>query len=329
LTALVFPNVWNLQRRMGLVTRSAVMLTHDLIGPRGQVLLPAGTLGTVVSTHDHWVRIETWQKGESFSVPPLQVVARHSRYPSVTARLAQFPLAPARFVSPAEMIRTNVAPEMIHFDPRYLTEPNELGNTLAVVRNPDGLRVTPKGALGALLEREGNVHEATRVYYESLLSAADLGGFFGNRPSYLAPAGASRVCRNCKQHVAAGEFHAHWLQCTASQRWCSDCNVTVPLAKWEAHNEKHTVVMCLDCGRALEWRNWRLHRNTCGAMLREVSPDNEFLPAVTQEAVLQAGIDRRDLHTVKQISKSNLPKSRSQVARDHRTRFVYQAPQGW
>jgi hypothetical protein len=275
------------------------------------------------------VRIETWHKGESFNVPPLQVVARHSRYPSVTARLAQFPLAPARFVSPAEMIRTNVAPEMIHFDPRYLTEPNELGNTLAVVRNPDGLRVTPKGALGALLEREGNVHEATRVYYESLLSAADLGGFFGNRPSYLAPAGASRVCRNCKQHVAAGEFHAHWLQCTASQRWCSDCNVTVPLAKWEAHNEKHTVVMCLDCGRALEWRNWRLHRNTCGAMLREVSPDNEFLPAVTQEAVLQAGIDRRDLHTVKQISKSNLPKSRSQVARDHRTRFVYQAPQGW
>ena len=122
------------------------------------------------------------------------------------------------------------------------------------------------------------------------------------------PSDRQRWCRNCKNLFDITEFFDHWKECIKKQRWCVDCSVTVPTAKWEAHQEKHTVVICIDCVRSLEWRHWESHRMTCGAMLREVSHDNEMLPQSTQREVLQAGFDRRDMHSVKQMSRAALPK---------------------
>lgn len=87
----------------------------------------------------------------------------------------------------------------------------------------------------------------------------------------------------------------------------------MPLTKLEAHMEKHQIVLCIDCGQAIEWRNWEHHRLTCAPMMRELSADNPFLPEVTRRMAVELGLDKRDLHTVKQLNRSMLPKSKADV----------------
>ncbi|CAD2215833.1 hypothetical protein ADEAN_000329100 [Angomonas deanei] len=141
------------------------------------------------------------------------------------------------------------------------------------------------------------VHEPTRIYYYQIQ----------NLPLSDAP---EQWCRNCKSFVPSDTFFQHWSDCVKSVRWCFECSKTIPLDVLEPHKEKHQVVLCMDCGQGVEWRQWEAHRLSCGPMMREVSADNEFLPLRTRQLALELGLDKRDLHTMRKFSKSMLPKSK-------------------
>lgn len=292
------------------------------------IVVRKGSLGTIVEVGEFKMKVQLWGGDRRvISVLPMKVSSFHSTYPSCVETVMQFPLLSARKVYPDALVLLNLAPEAIVADARFFTEVNEFGNFLALLRT----NAVDFKFVREFFERPANVHEATKNYYDSLIeenntassSNSSSSRCFGTMP--FRSTLSARLCKNCKSHVKEAEFKQHWLDCVHSFRWCPECSTTVPLEKWEAHNEKHTVVMCLDCGRPLEWRNWALHRNTCGAMIREVSSNNEFLPTVTQQTALQMGIDGRDLHTVKQISKGALPKSARQISKTHKTSFMYKA----
>ena len=147
-----------------------------------------------------------------------------------------------------------------------------------------------KGSLlkGSLLEhtqRDGIVQEATKVAFEDLYNVVF--------PDSL------RYCKNCKMNEAALDFNQkHWHLCVHSTRWCTHCDVSVPLPLWQSHAERHTMVLCFDCHKVLQWRQWDNHRTHCPGMLKEISPDNPFLSEETRSLspldYCKGGAKRRD-----------------------------------
>lgn len=341
--------VMGLPNKLNAAMNDVVMFSRDMInGSTGETLVRKGALGTVVGVSENILRVQLWGGDRRvISVRPMRLIFSHSTYPACSDTVTQFPLFCCRRVYPDALVMLNIAPEACIADARYFTEINEFGNFLALLRRPGNVHFTH---LRAFLERPAAVHEATKNYYEALIEQLSASTFDNNaaaakkKPSLSSSSSLqqnlfgimpyrstldNRLCKNCKKHVPAAEFGAHWLECVQSCRWCSECSMTVDLAKWEAHTEKHTVVLCLDCGRALSWRsdNWKTHRLHCGAMIREISANNQLLPETVSNNALNMGMDTRDLHSVKHVSKSSLPKAGGKgISRNHKTTFTYKAP---
>lgn len=261
-----------------------------------EVDIPAGVPGEVVHIHEHRVTMSFPTLHRTVDIPRMRVSLHHSEYPELTYATEQFPLFPRKVIAPKLLVEQggiyNVA-----VDGRKMADTNDLGNILARMRTWDDFRIFH---VKDFMRLEGMVHEPTRIYYSKLRK--------------LPPARTPEMwCRNCKGHVATSSFFEHWDKCLSSVRWCSECDATVPLSKLEAHREKHEVVLCIDCGQAIEWRYWETHRLSCAPMMRELSVENEFLPEVTRKIAVELGLDKRDLHTVKLLSRSILPKSKKDV----------------
>lgn len=175
-----------------------------------------------------------------------------------------------------------------------LADTNDIGNILSRMRRRKDFTFTN---IDAALRIEGIVHEPTRIFYTKL--------------AQLPLEGTHQWCKNCKNNVETDQFHTHWETCINTLRWCTECNVQIPLEKYAPHMEKHQIVMCIDCGQPIEWRNWETHRLGCTPMMREITTENEFLPEFTRKKSLELGVDKRDLHTMRFIKKGDLPKDRA------------------
>jgi hypothetical protein len=260
--------------------------------------VPAGVVGEVVRVHEHRITMLFPSLQRTVDIPRMRISTYHTQYPEVRYDTEQFPLYPRSMVMPRTIIHDQrCRMKGVVVDGRRMADTNDLGNILSKLQHWSDFQAVN---LKDFLRLEGIVHEPTRIYYSKIRR--------------LPVSKSTELwCKNCKGHVLSSEFHEHWVNCIASVRWCSECDATVPLPKLEAHMEKHQVVLCIDCGQAIEWKNWEAHRLGCGPMMRELSPDNEFLPDVTRRIAVELGLDKRDLHTVKQFSKSILPKSKKDV----------------
>jgi energy-coupling factor transporter ATP-binding protein EcfA2 len=260
--------------------------------------IPAGVVGEVVRIHEHRITMLFPTLQRTVDIPRVRVTTYHSEYPEVRYHTEQFPLYPRTMVMPRTIIRDQRCRlKGFIIDGRRMADTNDLGNILSKVQQWSDFQAVN---IKDFWKLEGVVHEPTRIYYSKLRSLP-------------VSRSAELWCKNCKGHVASKDFHDHWKECIRSVRWCSECDATVPLSKLEAHMEKHQVVLCIDCGQPIEWKNWEAHRLACGPMMRELSSDNDFLPDVTRRIAVELGLDKRDLHTVKQLSKSVLPKSKKEV----------------
>lgn len=265
---------------------------------RYTVDIPAGVIGEVVRIHEHRITMLFPSLQRTVDVPKMRISTYHTEYPEVRYDTEQFPLYPRTMVMPRTIVHDQCCRMRgIVIDGRRMADTNDLGNILSKLQHWKDFQAIN---LKDFLRLEGIVHEPTRIYYCKIRNVP-------------VSKSAELWCKNCKGHVASEAFHDHWLECIRSVRWCGECDATVPLSKLEAHMEKHQVVLCVDCGQAIEWKNWEAHRLGCGPMMRELSPDNEFLPEVTRRIAIELGLDKRDLHTVKQLSKSVLPKSKKDV----------------
>lgn len=187
----------------------------------------------------------------------------------------QYPVFPRSVVAPIYLLQHNSV-HHVTVDCRLLTDTNDLGNLLAAVPGPSALHVV-KGTGAEYLKRDGIVDEAARIFYEVLSNRYD--------PTTV------KFCRNCKSHIPGNEFISHWRDCVEKKRWCPLTKTVVDAEKWDAHQEKLTMVVCLDCGAALEWRHWEHHRlSGCMPLLRELTTSNAMLPDNTRQNALQVGL---------------------------------------
>lgn len=253
----------------------------------------AGEVGEVTQLKEHFITVHFFERGVTLDVPRMRVVCHHEYYPEVAYEVRQFPLFPRKRLCPLTL-RAHPSAYYAHINAQCLTDTNDLGCILSRMRDFSDFTMSRTASFAYL---DNMVHEPTRIYYLQLL----------NRPISSAK---EHWCRNCKSFVETESFYDHWASCVAAVRWCSECDKAIPLELLEPHREKHQVVLCLDCGEAVEWRAWDEHRLTCGMMMREVSPLNEFLPLRTKQLALELGLDKRDLHNIKTVAKSHLPKSR-------------------
>ncbi|EKG06563.1 hypothetical protein TCSYLVIO_002322 [Trypanosoma cruzi] len=266
---------------------------HLLLGAPASFGVPPGTVGEVLQVKEHVLVVHFPSVHRTVEVPRMRVSVYHSFYPEVRYEIQQFPLFPRQNISPLNILNYQHAYN-VDIDCHRLADTNDLGNILARMRSFDDFSIQ---RIQDFVRLDGMIHEPTRIYYQRI----------SNRPLSSA---AEQWCRNCKSYVPTNEFYSHWNECIRQVRWCSECNTRIPLERLEPHQEKHQIVLCLDCGRAVEWRRWEGHRLTCSAMMREVSPENEFLPLRTRQLALELGLDKRDLHTMRAFSRSLLPKSR-------------------
>ncbi|KEG07678.1 hypothetical protein DQ04_09121020 [Trypanosoma grayi] len=268
---------------------------HLLLDAPASFGVPAGTVGEVLQVKEHVLVVHFPSVHRTVDVPRMRVSVYHSFYPEVRYELQQFPLFPRHCISPMNITGYKHTYN-VHIDCSRLADTNDLGNILARMRSFDDFSMHRTQSFVRL---DGMVHEPTRIYYQRIT----------NRPISTA---AEQWCRNCKSYVPTAEFYTHWDKCIRHVRWCSECNTRIPLERLIPHQEKHQIVLCMDCGKAVEWRQWEGHRLTCSAMMREVSPENEFLPLRTRQLALEMGLDKRDLHTMRAFSRGLLPKSRKQ-----------------
>jgi len=284
---------------LSLEVGTKVHLIYPLLhrgGHIGDIDIPAGVCGEVIQIYPHRITVSFPTLHRTVDIPRVRIAALHTNYPELTYATEQFPLFPRSTIVPKLIVDYGTIFN-VDIDGRMLADTNDLGNILSRMRNWDDFRITN---VKDFLRLEGVVHEPTRVYYCKLR----------NQP---VSSSSELWCRNCKGHVPTDTFHEHWRTCITSVRWCSECDTTVPLTKLEAHMEKHQIVLCIDCGQPIEWRYWEHHRLTCAPMMRELSSDNPFLPEVTRKFAVELGLDKRDLHTVKQLNRSMLPKSKHDV----------------
>jgi hypothetical protein len=298
---------------LDLSVGDTVCFAYDMEG-----LFAAGDTAVVTLVSDNSIRVATEQRS-AIDVSRMRVQTRHPSFPAIEISTEQFPLYKAAAIHPNGIINLVRRAPKCNINCLLLTDTNDLGNIMAASGGPGTMAFQDAAAY---VTRGETVHEATRNYYEHLMAQPQ----YDRAPSVAAGLHEEQSeawCRNCKAHIPAADFYAHWTACIQAVQWCSDCGRTIPQAKWEAHNEKHTIVMCIDCGRALEWKHWDQHRLTCGAMIREVTAENPMLPNKTQEAALSSGFDRSDIHTVKGITKSTLPRQAAKVTGAHRRAFRY------
>lgn len=266
---------------------------HLLFDSETALAVGAGDVGEVVQVQPHCISVHFLEKDVTVDITRMRIECYHPDFPEVVFELRQFPLFPREKLCPLTM---RVHPHAYHvvINGLQLTDTNDLGCLLSRMRRFSDFTLKNTAAFAAL---DNMVHEPTRIYYHQLLK----------KPISTA---TEHWCRNCKSFVPTSSFFEHWSNCVKSLRWCPECDKTVPLELLEPHREKHQLVLCLDCGQAVEWRYWDEHRLCCPMMMREVSPLNEFLPLRTRQIALELGLDKRDLHTMKSISKANLPKSK-------------------
>ncbi|KAG5476119.1 hypothetical protein LSCM4_05075 [Leishmania orientalis] len=281
---------------LGLVDALSVDVgsrVHLLLDGQGHYGVPGGAVGEVMQVRPHFLSIHFPREHRTVDVPRMRVVCYHPFYPEIRYELQQFPVFPRKRVCPMNIL---AFPHtfFVNLNGRRMADTNDLGNLLAHQRSFADFTIRNTSDFANL---DGMVHEPTRIYYHKISS----------EPISTAK---EQWCRNCKQFVETKSFFEHWAMCVHSVRWCSDCNQTVSLELLEPHKEKHQVVLCLDCGRPVEWRHWEAHRISCGPMMREVSTDNQFIPLRTRQLALEMGLDKRDLHTMSNITKSSLPKPR-------------------
>ncbi|ESL08164.1 hypothetical protein TRSC58_04137 [Trypanosoma rangeli SC58] len=284
------PPAFSLVDSLNLDVGSSVHLLLDAPASFG---VPAGTVGEVLQVKEHVLVVHFPSVHRTVDVPRMRVSVYHSFYPEVRYEIQQFPLFSRQSISPLNMLTYQHAYH-VNINCHHLADTNDLGNMLARMRSFDDFTIERTQDFARL---DGMIHEPTRIYYQRIAS----------RPLSTAP---EQWCRNCKSYVPTNEFYHHWDRCIQQVRWCGECNTRIPLERLGPHQEKHQIVLCLDCGRAVEWRRWEGHRLTCSAMMREVSPENEFLPLRTRQLALEMGLDKRDLHTMRSFSRSLLPKSR-------------------
>ncbi|AAZ12165.1 hypothetical protein, conserved [Trypanosoma brucei brucei TREU927] len=268
---------------------------HLLFDGTADFGVTAGTVGEVLQVKEHALVVHFPSVHRTVDVPRMRISVYHPFYPEVRYEVQQFPLYPRHCISPINMLTYHHAYQ-VHIDCHQLADTNDLGNILARMRTFDDFTIERVHDFAHL---DGMVHEPTRIYYQRI----------DNQPLSSA---AEQWCRNCKSYVSTSDFYTHWDKCVRQVRWCTVCNTRIPLERLGPHQEKHQIVLCLDCGRAVEWRRWEGHRLTCSAMMREVSPENEFLPLRTRQLALEMGLDKRDLHTMKGFNRGMLPKSRKQ-----------------
>ncbi|KAG5501848.1 hypothetical protein JKF63_04118 [Porcisia hertigi] len=269
---------------------------HLLLDGQEHYGVPGGAVGEVMQVRPHFLSIHFPREHRTIDVPRMRVVCYHPFYPEVRYEVQQFPVFPRKRVCPMNIV-TFPHTFFVNLNGRRMADTNDLGNLLAHQRSFADFTIRNTSDFAHL---DGMVHEPTRIYYHMI----------GKKSISAAK---EQWCRNCKQFVATDAFFEHWAACVRSVRWCSDCNQTVSLDLLEPHREKHQVVLCLDCGRPVEWRHWESHRLSCGPMMREVSTDNQFIPLRTRQLALELGLDKRDLHTMACITKSSLPKPKEKV----------------
>lgn len=282
------PQSFGLVDALSVGVGSRVHLLLD--GPKGYGI-PAGAVGEVVAVREHFVTVHFTEQNRTVDVPRMRITCYHPDFPEVRYELRQFPLFPRNRLCPASM-RLHPNAFQVSINGRRMADTNDFGNLLARMRSFKDFTLRN---IATFVHLDGMVHEPTRIYYHQITG----------RPLTTA---SGYWCRNCKSFIPTAEFFAHWEQCVKSVRWCGECNKTVTLVMLEPHREKHQVVLCMDCGQAVEWRHWEAHRLSCAMMMREVSPDNEFLPLRTRQLALELGLDKRDLHTMRGFSRSMLPK---------------------
>eukprot|EP00796_Vickermania_ingenoplastis_P012907 gene12909-8766_t len=268
----------------------------------GNVPVKAGAVGEVVQVREHYISVHFYEKDKTVDIPRMRVCCYHPDYPDIVYEMRQFPLFPREKLCPLTM-RAHPNAYHVRFNGLRLTDTNDLGCLLSRMRDFSDFTMTNAAAFAYL---DNMVHEPTRIYYHQLL----------NRP---ISSGEEHWCRNCKAFVPTSTFFQHWSDCVKTVRWCPECEKTIPLERLEPHKEKHQLVLCLDCGQSIEWRHWDEHRLSCPMMMREVTPLNEFLPLRTRQLALELGLDKRDLHTMKCITKGSLPKSKHFDARPKAT----------
>ncbi|XQJ27801.1 hypothetical protein NXY56_003805 [Leishmania guyanensis] len=284
---------------LGLVDALSVDVgsrVHLLLDGQEHYGVPGGAVGEVMQVRPHFLSIHFPREHRTVDIPRMRVVCYHPFYPEIRYELQQFPVFPRKRVCPMNII---AFPHtfFVNLNGRRMADTNDLGNLLAHQRSFADFTIRSTSDFANL---DGMVHEPTRIYYHKI----------SKKPISAAK---EQWCRNCKQFVSTSSFFEHWTACVHSVRWCCDCNQTVPLELLGPHREKHQVVLCLDCGRPVEWRHWEAHRLSCGPMMREVSTDNQFIPLRTRQLALEMGLDKRDLHTVTSITKSCLPKPKEGV----------------
>lgn len=253
----------------------------------------AGAVGEVVTVQEHFITVHFFESDSRIDIPRMRITCHHPHYPEVVYEMRQFPLFPREKLCP---LTVRVHPNAFHLgiNGLQLADTNDLGCILSRMRNFGDFILSNTAAFASL---DNMVHEPTRIYYHQLLKS----------PISTAE---EHWCRNCKTFIPTKSFYEHWTQCVQSTRWCQECDKSVSLELLEPHKEKHQLVLCLDCGQAIEWRYWDDHRLSCPMMMREITPLNEFLPLRTRQLALELGLDKRDLHTMKGITKSCLPKSK-------------------
>ena len=242
--------------------------------------IETGDLGVVTEVRDHSVTVRLPLKGDRKEVVhAMRIRVYHPDYPDASLEMSQLPLVPRDLVSVLTIQKAHSPVKYVEFDPRWVLEVNSLGRTLSALEAPC---ISPT-LLREYLQRPGVIHEPTKIAFEELYNIV--------HPNPM------RYCRNCKTNIASPNFEsAHWNRCIAESRWCDECDVGISLPLWESHAERHTFVRCFDCGKILQWRAWDTHRISCPGMLKEISPDNPFIPIETRSLSLAQGHDPKDLH---------------------------------
>lgn len=251
----------------------------------------AGAVGEVIDLKEHAITVHFFEKDCVLDIHRMRIECYHPDYPEIVYEIRQFPLFPREKLCPLT-IRNYPHAFHVNISGLDLTDTNDLGCLLSRMRSFSDFSLSN---IAAFTSVDNMIHEPTRIYYHHLLG----------KPICEAD---EHWCRNCKSFVPSKSFFEHWEVCVSKVRWCHECDKTIPVEQLEPHKEKHQLVLCLDCGQAIEWRHWEEHRLSCSMMMREISPLNEFLPLRTRQLALELGLDKRDLHTMKSITKQSLPK---------------------
>lgn len=290
----------SLPAAFGLVEKLSVEVgdkVHLLLDGQRDFGVPGGAVGEVMQVRPHYLSIHFPREHRTVDLPRMRISCYHPQYPEVRCEVLQYPVFPRQRICPLNVLAFPNAYH-INLNGRRMADTNDLGNLLAHMRTFSDFTMRNTSDFAHL---DGMVHEPTRIYYRQI----------SGQPMSSA---TEQWCRNCKAFVPTESFYEHWASCVGSVRWCGECNATVPLELLEPHMEKHQVVLCLDCGGAVEWRRWEAHRISCAAMMREVSTDNQFIPLRTRQLALEMGLDKRDLHTMTVITSSKLPRPRGATA---------------